>query len=260
MYLKNSVIIIFVLLIVLNVGCLNSSDNKNEEDYSGSLLLDVSNAKGIAWVGPHCDDDITSSELLGLASLGYHKNVYVMSLNENAMSFPPGADINDRHQDNEDFKNYLNLVDYIRLGLDGLDGDSKKQGLYNYLDNLTEKNNVNMLITFENTHGYNGNTEHPVVSNWVTEYAQENNLVLYYVINRDPIIGDGELDPLPVTDSIDLDNTYVVDTEGKNITLWELGVNVLEIYKTSVPSALNLVENQNRLNRVLHEKYYRKVN
>ncbi len=61
------------------------------------------------------------------------------------------------------------------------------------------------------------------------------------------------------TDEINLDTEYVTTSEGE-LSLWEVKVKVLEIYSSSVPSALNIVSSPERLEKAVHSEFYRKVN
>lgn len=228
-----------------------------------SLIEDVKGARAIAWIAPHPDDEIWASALLGLASLGYGKDVYVVSLSRNATATYPGT-WEDRMQDNKDIKEYLGLVDYVYADeyLKNYPGDVEEK-FYAFLDDFIEETGVDLIITFENTHGANGHPAHLTVSNWITEYAREHGIKLYYVINRDPILNRAEpghpLDPLPYTDVLDLDRYYVVKN-GANISLWELKLGVIEIYSSSQPGCYYFVTNPNELAKVVHKEWYRRVN
>ncbi len=246
---------VVLLAVVLAVSGCTSQGETGPESQNSTLIGDIRSSEVIAWVAPHCDDEIFASEVLALASLGYGKEVYSVSLAEGASAFPPGATLADRHQDNEEFREYLELADYVRLGISTYPDPEKKRSLFGFLDGFQP--GLDMIMTFENTHGGNGMEEHVKVSGWLTEYAKSRGVTLYYVINRDPIIGDG-MDPLPYTDTIDLDNVHVT-LDGKRTSLWDVNVGVLEIYKSSVPSALGLLKPQ-RLAKVQHAKFYRKVN
>lgn len=250
-------IALVLVLLIVAAGC--SIPHRGEltpETLEGVLLNDIENAAAVAWVGPHCDDEIVASGLLALCSLHYKRDTYVASFNEGAMGFPPGATLEDRHEDNEDFKNFLGLKEYVRLGLDNYKGN-RKQILFELLDAFVAETGVDLFVTFENTHGGNGHPDHVEASKWVTEYCKKRGITLYYFINRDPVFG-GKMDPLPYTDEIDLDSAHVTTLEGE-LSLWEVKVTVLEIYSSSVPAALNIVNSEN-LEKMVHSEFYRKVN
>ncbi len=227
-----------------------------------SLFDDVKSARAVAWIGPHPDDEIWASGLLGFASLGCGKNVYVVSLSRNATATYPGT-WEDRMQDNRDVKEYLGLVDYVYADeyLKKYPGDIEEK-FYSFLDDFIAETGVDLIITFENTHGANGHPAHLSVSTWITKYAKEHKIKLYYVINRDPILNRAEpghpLDPLPYTDVLDLDRHYVLK-DGNNISLWELKLGVIEIYSSSQPGCYYFITNPDELAKVIHKEWYRRL-
>lgn len=220
-----------------------------------TLLGDIQKAKGVAWVGPHCDDDLFVSHFLAMASLGYGKKTYVLSLNKDATSFPPGATLDDRHQDNDDVKEYLNLADYIRIGLT-ISNPENEQMILDYMDKFVADNGVDLIMTFEPTNGGNGQSAHKSLSKLLTPWAEEKGLMYYYVIQRDPLFSSNP-DPLPITDTWDLDAHEITGMDDIQRTLWQVSVDVLHIYKSSVPSALNIVNS--KLDQFQHEANFRMV-
>ena len=130
------------------------------------------------------------------------------------------------------------------------------------LDDLTQNKHVNIFITFETTHGGTGKEDHASTGQSVTDYAKEHNIKFYYWINRDPaLLGkDKEMDPLPFTDTLDLDELSVKDPFEGEVSLWKIKEEVLEIYASSVPKAYDLAQNPAWLEMVQHEELYRQVN
>jgi len=230
---------------------------------TAGLLAAIESSAGVAWIAPHCDDEIYASGLLALASLGFKKRVFVVSLNKNASATQPGTLV-DRHRDNRDFKEYLELEDYIyaKEHLDRYRGNFR-QKLYSFLDEFMAKNGIGVVLTFENTHGANGHPDHLKVSDLLTAYTADRNVSLYYFINRDPGLNRREpghaLDPLPVTDTLDLD-AYTVKKDGKALSLWQVKMGVVEIYSSSQPGCHYLVQHPEALERLAHKEWYRKVN
>lgn len=253
--------IFMVMGLLILAGCTRpfskEKDATPEELAKGILLQEIEHATAIAWIGPHCDDEIVVSGLLALSGLHYKKDTYAVSFNQGAVGFPPGATLEDRYSDNEDFERFLGLKAYVRLGLDGYKGENKKQQLFELLDGFVAETGVDLFVTFENTHGGNGHGGHIEGSQWVTEYCKKRGITLYYIINRDPVWG-GKMDPLPYTDEIDLDSFSVITSEGER-SLWEVKVMVLEIYSSSVPAALRIVNSSEALEKMVHREYYRKV-
>jgi hypothetical protein len=151
--------IFIVMGLLIFAGCARpftkEKDATPEEVAEGILLQEIENAAGVAWIGPHCDDEIVVSGLLALSGLHYKKDTYAVSFNEGATEFPPGATLEDRHSDNEDFKRFLGLKAYVRLGLDGYKRENKQQ-LFELLDRFVAETGVDLFVTFENTHGGNG--------------------------------------------------------------------------------------------------------
>ena len=240
--------IVLVVILVI-AGC--TAQDKTTAPVEGDIFKDLETATAVAWIGPHCDDEIAVAGLLALSSLHYHKSTYVVSFNEKASGLTPGATLEDRYTDNADFLSFLELTEYVRLGLDTYKGDNK-QRLFELLDAFIARTGVDMIITFENTNGGNGHPDHKRGSHWLTEYTKSRGIILYYIINRDPVWG--KMDPLPVTDELDLDTQY------SNGSLWEIKVTVFEIYSSSVPAALNLVTSPETLEKMIHTEFYRKVN
>lgn len=258
---KEKVILVLVVGLIVSTGCSipSSKDTPSSapEPLEGNLLEDIGNATAVAWVGPHCDDEIVVSGLLALSSLHYEKDTYVVSFNEGASGFPPGATLEDRHKDNEEFKKFLELKEYVWLGLDKYRGKDRKQKLFELLDEFIAETGVDLIVTFENTYGGNGHPDHIEGSEWVTEYCTQRGITLYYFINRDKTFG-GKMDPLPYTDEIDLDSVHVTTVE-RDLSLWEVKAHVIGIYSSSVPSALNIVNSPEKRGRMLHAEFYRKV-
>lgn len=241
--------IVLVLILVI-AGCTTSRERSTLPG-EGNLFKDIEHATAVAWIGPHCDDEIAVVGLLALSRLYYHKDTYAVSFNEGASGFTPGATLEDRHKDNADVKTFLRLTDYVWLGLDNYKGN-QKQTLFELLDEFIAGTGVDVIITFENTHGGNGHPDHIRGSQWLTEYCKTRKITLYYAINRDLVWG-GKMDPLPYTDEIDL--TFIIP-EG---SLWDVKVTVLEIYSSSVPAALNLVNSPETLEKMIRAEFYRKV-
>lgn len=256
-------LILLVVGLIAVVGCSaqysqdTSRTTSTPEPLEGTLLEDIEHATAVAWVGPHCDDEIVVSGLLALSSPHYKRDTYAVSFNEGASSFPPGATLEDRHKDNEEFKEFLKLKEYVWLGLDKYRGKDQKQKLFELLDEFIAETGVDLIVTFENTHGGNGHPDHIKGSKWLTEYCIQRGITLYYFINRDKTFG-GKMDPLPYTDEIDLDSVYVTTAEG-DLSLWELKAHVIGIYSSSVPSALNIVNSPEKQGKMLHTEFYRKV-
>lgn len=221
------------------------------------LINDIKNAKGIAWVGPHCDDDMSVAGALALASLEYKKNTYVVSLKS-----APGVDWvapEVRFQDNEDFKNFLHLQEYFRWHIEKIPDPEKKQALFDFLDSHLQQRNIELLLTFEPTNGYYGHGDHKMVGKWLTEYVKGKNIKLYYVLNLDPAVKDiwpgSHNDPEPYSDIIKLEEYQANSYLGK-ATLWDTKVEVLKIYESSVQAASRFLENLSKFQRY---EYYRKV-
>ena len=224
--------IIVVLALVLFVGCkddkpvnqgdsfgepteINVNKNVNQEPEERDLMSDLRNAKTIAWIAPHCDDEIFVGGMLSYAGLGLNKKTYVISMHKGGVAFPPGATRDDRLADNQDFKNLVGLTDYVYGEFDDYPRN-KEIATKMYLEDIVDELGIDLIFTFENTNGAYGHKEHIQVSGWVTEFARENNIKLYYMINREPSVRagkDSHMDPLPVTDTFDLEK-YSLNTRG----------------------------------------------
>lgn len=240
---------IVLVLVFVVTGC--TTQDETTPPVEGDLFKDLESATAVAWIGPHCDDEIAVAGLLAASSGYYHKRTYVVSFNEGASGLTPGATLEDRYTDNADFIHFLGLTEYVRLGLDTYKGDDK-QKLFELLDAFIVETGVDMIITFENTNGGNGHPDHKRGSRWLTEYCTLRGITLYYIINRDPVWG--KMDPLPYTDELDLDTTTPKGS------LWEIKVTVFKIYSSSVPAALHLVTSPETLEKMIHTEFYRKVN
>lgn len=246
-----------VILLVIPLGACGSGEPPT------GLLADLEGANAVAWIAPHPDDEIFASGVLGQASLGYRLESYVVSGNREATETYPGTPA-DRLVDNQEFKEYLQLADYIYAAetLPGFPGDSLEEKFAAFVDDFVAGSGVDLIITFENTQGLNGHPDHKQMSDWLTEYAASSPVGLYYLVNRDPLLNriepDHDLDPLPVTDTLDL--TREVTGDGGPITLWDLKLGVLDIYKSSQPGAYYyMVENPEALEQMMKEECYRKV-
>lgn len=278
---------LFILILVLNLifitGCFHITEppaipitqtttkvnppplpksNPNLTTEKRTLISDIKNSQVIAWIAPHCDDEIFASALLAYASFGLNKTVYVISLHKGGVAFPPGAGVPERLQDNQDFKNLVGLKDYVY-------GDfseyprNKENATKNYLTDIIDELTIDVIITFENTNGGYGHQEHIQVSNWITEFARKNNVKLYYVINRDSAVSSSKIqsiDPLPFTDTLDLNNHQITLADNRQLSLWETKMEVLEIYKSSVPMVVKIVETPELYDNLMHIEHYRLVN
>lgn len=225
------------------------------------LISDIKNSSGIAWIGMHPDDEILATGLLALASLGYNKNVYAIALNGTyPTAFPPGAGPEDRFIDNEEYRQFLNLRDYLRWNIQ--DYTDQVNVAKNFLNNYFSENNIDLVITFENTHGATGHPQHTLVSQHLTQFAQELGVKLYYCLQLDPVIADtfanSVTDPLPYTDELLLDEHYVATSLG-NMSLWDAKVHAFEIYASSVPLALTIVSSPEIIQNMSHREHYRIV-
>ena len=251
-------VIIFISFILFVDGC--SITNKLDIQENGNLFEDIRNANTIAWIGPHPDDEIWVSGLLAYVSLGYYKETYVISLNKKAYSTSPGTP-EDRLVDNQDFKDFMGLKDYVYFeeSAEEYTGNLKER-FFAFLDNFISESDLDLIITFENTNGANGHPDHIQLSEWLTDYSKKNSIKLYYYISRNPINTSNEPDPLPVTDTIDLDEHYITSTDNKRISLWDAKVEVIKIYSSSVPGANRLTQNPEIAAEAIHEENYRRVN
>jgi hypothetical protein len=253
--MKRVALVVVGILLITGCGAPSDTPEYEQEPQPESLLEAIGEASAIAWVGPHRDDEIVVTGFLALCTYVYKKRTYVVPFTTGATSFPPGATIEDRYKDNMDFKIFLQLAGYEPLGLN--EYTHKKQRLFELLDEFIGKTGVNLIVTFENTHGGNGHPDHITGSQWLTEYCKTRGITLYYFINRDPLFG-GEVDPLPYTDEIDLDS-ILVDTGTGMRSLWEIKVKVLEIYSSSVPIAADIIQTPGKLETMIHSEYYRNV-
>ena len=228
-----------------------------------TLLTDIEKADVIAWIAPHPDDDLFATALLAQASLNMKKTAYVISLhNKGGVAFPPGAGPEDRFQDNKDFRDLTGLKDYLYADFTKYPRN-KETATKAYLVDIVKELDIDLIITFENTNGAYGHKEHIQVSGWITEFAKENDVKLYYVINRDPAVSIGKvpsLDPLPFTDTLNLNEMRVTKTNGEKMSLWDLKLEALEVYKSSVPMVVRLLDSPDLKNNLVREELYRKVN
>lgn len=245
-----------LLLAIALVGCGAGEPREG-------LLADLECANAVAWIAPHPDDEIFASGVLGQASLGFGLETYVVSGNREATETYPGTPA-DRLADNQDVKEHLQLSDYIYAAdtLPDFPGDSLEEKFGAFVDDFVTGRGVELIITFENTHGLNGHQDHKLMSDWLTEYAASNPVRLYYLINRDPLLNriepDHALDPLPVSDTFDL--TRKVVRNDVSTTLWDLKLDVLDIYKSSQPGAYYyMVENPEAMDLMARQECYRRV-
>ena len=292
---KTSIIlvgIIVVLALVLFVGCSDDSNDGTEKSGSQkaetqelasqsekvspstgsefsekieerSLISDLERARVVAWIGPHPDDEIYVSGILAYSALGLGNETYSISLhNKGGSAFPPGAGPADRFQDNQDFKNLVGLTDYLYGDFSSYPRN-KETATKMYLKDIVKELGIDLIITYENTNGGYGHHEHIQVSGWITEFAHENDIMLYYMINRDPIAtlpNNPSIDPLPITDTLNLDQMSIVKKDGEKATLWEMKQGVMEVYYSSVPMVVRLVDDKELYNNIRHEENYRLVN
>lgn len=256
--------IVFIIVLIVAVLLIVLFNNAKQQNQQGQLLSDLNTAKTIAWISPHNDDEMLASGAIALASLGLKNNVFVIT-QEKSIVVSPGTK-EDRLLDNKDVNAFLELKSYIFVEdyAGGYSG-TREEKFEQYLKDFKKTNNLDVILTFENTNGF-GNAEHVEWSKFLTKFAIENNIKLYYLINRDPAVqynfqGDvAGLDPLPVTDTIDLDKHFVVKN-GNALSLWKIKVEVVKIYSSSQPNAFDItVVHPERILQLLHEENYRKTN
>ncbi len=254
-----------IFIVTIIVGCMEQGKSQKPER---NLFTDFESANAVAWIAPHADDDLFAAGALALASLGYNKKTYVFTNKIPANATFVHGTTKDRLKDNQDIKNFLNLTGYIYKEI-GEYGSIPMQKIFRSLHDFVSDNNIDLIITFENTHGYNGHPQHIQLSKIITKFSKKNNIKLYYLINRDPrmstipnmLYGGSTyrtLDPLPFTDVIDLDEHRVIKN-GKSMSLWDIKVGVFEIYSSSVLPCYNLMHDPDELAEIVHKEYYRKV-
>jgi len=261
-------IIILVVLFLIVIQIVPKKHNiplKSDESTpkENVLLQEIKNSNTIAWIAPHNDDEILSSGVIALSSLSYKKDVYVITFNNKSTITSPGTS-EDRIQDNQDYKEFLELNDYVYMEpfLENYKGDSEER-VFGYLKDFKKEKGLDLIITFENTHGFNSHPDHIKWSNILTKFAKQNNIKLYYLINRDPVLNlvepEKTLDPLPITDNIDLDEHFVIK-DGGEMSLWDARLGVIEIYSSSQPGTYRFMQNPKEVAKIIHKENYRKVN
>lgn len=234
-----------VLFVVAVIGCSR---------WREILVKERADSDVVMWIGAHPDDEILVSGLLAKLSLERGKQTYAVSLT-----------VEEKHeQNNIECVKLLGLKDYIKFDMEGMcrgmSQEECKPILIEEIRALLIEKNPSVVITFEPTIGFRGHPQHKLASRLVHQALVESGIDadLYYAINRDTNLSmllGGPTDPLPYTDTLDLDGY----SRKLGSTLWDIKLQVIEIYSDSVPNARILMENEDVRNSMLHKEFYRKV-
>lgn len=258
--------VFFICLLTLH-GSIYAEHNSNSipPDTTQTLLSDIQNAKRIAWVCPHCDDEMFIVGLISLATYRYKKEVYVIS-----GSLIQGKLRQARQKDNSESKTLLRLKDYIRYD----PSEYKKQSLkvkpfIKFVRDILVEKDIDMVITLDPVQGYNSQPQHIETSKMVTKLMKhlkaefpDKKLKLYYLINSNPdIIGRARNlshDIEPYSDIINMDTEKIILPDGKEVSLWAMREKILDIYSDSIPALM--AGNADLLNKNLrHFELYQKA-
>jgi len=252
------------------------SDKFEKLRVSKQLLNDIKNANGVLWIGPHCDDELAATGLLLLASRKYNKDTYVFTfLHKPSME---GSTLSNeekmkvRIKDNEEFKEFIGLKDYIRFAPEGFSGleeytsySEKYKAFFPAMKKYIIKNNIDFIISFDSIQGWNEHPEHPIFGREVQKYFKkfeddENyNFSHYCVLNANWRFSH-VIPPTTDTDFIYLDDVKVEMTNGNTISLWEGYKEVFNIYKESLFILGKYYNNWDEFsNQTIHKELYEKI-
>ncbi len=233
--------IAILALVILSIFIFLTCNVAEEKGY---LLSELSSAEKIMWIGPHPDDEVYVAGLLALASLEMGKNCVIVSF----------TCIESRKAYNLNSSEILHAR-YVYL--ENYEGKTWREKLIK----LLSIEHPDIVITFEPTNGFRSSEGHAKVAQLVTDVLREkfNEIKLYYVINRDPVLAKllgGNMDPLPYTDVLDLD-TY---SEKLGCTYWNIKLKVVQVYSDVMSAYRYIAENKNNIQeKIMHKEFYRKV-
>lgn len=218
----------------------------------GTLLQSLEQAKNIMWIGPHPDDELYLGGTLGYATRDLGRKLTIISFGRS----PQMIEANRRSAE------FLNNAEYLYLDANGkcdmgtINEAVEKMvstGVKDKIVRLIRKKHPDIIFTFETSNGYRTNCAH-IVSALVAETALAESGVesqTFFILNRDPLmvkILGGEMDPLPVTDVIDL-----------NQRLWEYRMAVFRAYSPFYPAIRKVLTTPALEESLLHQEFFRKA-
>jgi len=205
------------------------------------------------WIGAHPDDELYLGGTLGYATKDKGIKLTIISFAENP----------DFLEANRSSAEFLNNAEYLYLTGQGLDCDINEvdeavseavsKGAKDEIIGLIREKKPDVIFTFESSNGYRTICPH-IVSAVVAQMAIEESGVeseTFSILNRDHLLTSilgGEMDPLPVTDVIDLDEH-----------LWEYRMAIFGFYSPFYPTLVEILETPSLQDELLHQEFFRKV-
>jgi len=243
---KYGLIIVAVMLIS---GCVG---DKPQSSISTSLLNDLKNAKTIMWIAAHPDDELYMGGTLGYATRDLGCELTIVSFNTNSKFFKA----------NQQSAEFLKNADYIRLNalikcdnmneIDSKVDEMIEKGIKDKIVQIIIEKKPDIVFTFEPTNGYRTSCAHCVSSIIAREAIEESGVDCdhYYVLNRDPVATKmlgGNMDPLPVTDTIELDEK-----------LWSYRMEIFEIYSPFYPKLKKIISDEDLQDQLSHQEFFKR--
>jgi len=230
------VLILISILILMGLLVLKRTKKSEEIIQKATLLEKLNNSSVIMWIGAHPDDELFTAGTFGYFTRNLNGHLVIVSLYFN----PEFLD------ENRESAEFLGNADYIRIEeeletklprcmywgqVDSVVNKLEEMGVKDYVKEIILEYRPDIVFTFESTNGFRHSCQHisiaRIVDKAVRELYDEGYTFFdyYYVLNRDPsLFGEKNMDPLPVTDVIDL-------TE----EMWSYKLRVFDIYSKYYP-------------------------
>ncbi len=249
-------IFLIASILVFNIVC-NENSSVSEE---GLLLERLNSSSKIMWFGAHPDDELYTGGVFGYFTRELKRKMVIVSLYYNP----------DFVESNKKSSIFLNNAIYTRIQekmykeenvfvdvrcndwkeLDEVVEELVDLGVKDYVKKIIKTYKPDIVFGFESTNGFRHSCQHvsfaKVVDRAVKELRNEGEeFFYYYVLNRDPNwFGEENMDPLPVTDEIELSQK-----------MWEYKLYIFDIYSQYYP----VLGDEEFRERLQHREWFREV-
>jgi len=221
-----------------------------------SLIYKLKHAHIVMWIGAHPDDELYVAGTLGYFTRDLHGHLIIVSLYYNPKFV----------NSNRESAKFLGNAIYIRIQeklnkklprckswsqIDSIVRQLKDMGVKDYVKNIILTYKPDIVFGFESTNGFRHSCQHvsfaKIVDKAVKElWAQGYKFFdYYYILNRDEnLFGEKNMDPLPITDIIELSDK-----------MWSYKLKLFDIYSEYYP----VLRSEKFRASLQHKEWFRRV-
>lgn len=251
MKIKSSLpLLCFIIILLPSIQFIDASNNVS------GLEDKLREVDTIMWFGAHPDDELYTGGTFGYYTRDLGGHLIIVSLYYN-----PGY-----VESNIESAEFLGNATYIRIEeqlgvklpkcrkwvqLDEIIRELEREGVKDYIKQLILDYKPGIIFGFESTNGFRYSCQHVTMAKLLDEAVKElkkegyDFFSYYYILNRDPNwFGEEKMDPLPVTDIIDLTDE-----------MWSYKLTLFDIYSKFYPD----LKNETKINSLEHKEYFRRV-